>query len=489
MKKFFSTSLAVLMAILFLVSCQTEPEPSTGTQGSDTISEGTDTVGVDTMPKLDIPEGLKYDGHTYTIFTAPTYNGNFKFQVDYSPELLNSAAYERNVAVEELLGITIEVEEATAEDVYPELSAVLLAETNSPYDLVVPHCYLGVASMLSDRLLYDWNDTSVDLSMPWWNESMSSNLEICGKLYFASSDLCVTWQGVSSLLFNKETLGKLNLTKDLYQTVFDREWTLDLMGALIKQKVTNDLNGDQIMDTRDEYGLLIPYGFPTDFMYASNIKSTSSDENGRIVIDFNYNKMTDFVQKMYDLSHSDSTLLVRTYEQFEMMGEGRFFLALWDIGSYSSDLRQLQDLGLSFGLLPLPKYDEDQDGYHTICAAGIFGIPFNVEDPERAAVITNALSYFSYQKLRPAFLETTVQHKVLDSDPNAYRVLELLHEGKLFDAGFNFGYNSQMPFAPNAAYSVSVELDSADFPAYYDAHFEQWQSYYDDLCNKIVEAE
>ena len=492
MKKIFlSAFLAVMMVMLILVSCQTGTVPSDETQRSETARstepEETDGAGIDTTPGLDIPEGLRYDGYTYTVFTAATYNDNFKFQIDYSPDLVDAAAFERNAAVEELLGVTVEAKEATAEDIYAELSMALMSEAYSPYDLVVPHCYLGIASILSDGLLYDWDELSVDFSKPWWNQSMSTNLKICGKQYIVSSDLCVTWQGVNALIFNKEMLGILNLGKDLYQTVYDGEWTLDLMNSLISQNITSDINGDKFMDINDQYGLLIPFGYPIDFMYASNIKTTSSDENGRLVLDFSYTKMVDFVQKMYDLGHSDSTLLVRSRDQLEMMSGGRFFLALWDIGSYSSDLRQMQNL--RFGLLPLPKYDEDQDGYHTICAAGVFGIPFNVEDPERSAVITDAMSYYSYKKVRPAFLEKTVQHKVLDSDPDAYRVLEILHEGKLFDAGFNFGYDPQIPFAPNAAYSVIVEEDSADFPAYYAAHREQWQKHYDDLCDLIAKVE
>ena len=64
----------------------------------------------------------------------------------------------------------------------------------------------------------------------------------------------------------------------------------------------------------------------------------------------------------------------------------------------ASELRNMES---DYGILPFPKYAEDQDGYFTTSRVNmkLFGIPADVEDTEFAGLVTEALSRWSVRAL------------------------------------------------------------------------------------------
>lgn len=503
--KFLSALLAATMMILLLVACQNSTPVGSETGGNEKPSTQEETAppAPGSEPQLEIPEGTRYDGYTFTVLTCGNYNECFRLEVeDYSADLIDSAAYQRNADVEALLGVTVKAipESYPDENVYPELSAAVMSEAVCPYDLVFPHCMLGVSAIMSEGLLYDWNTLSgVDFSKPWWNQSMSEHLAIADHLYIVSSDLCVAWQGMYCFLFNKDVLEERTNLKsaDLYQAVYDGNWTLDYMTSLVKESaLTGEVNGDGLMDANDRYGLTIPPYTANRFMYGSGITTTELDENGKQVLSLFSTKTVDLCQKVYDLYHLSSTYVdsganynpgpFQECDTFRMLTEGRVLLAGYDIGSYPENIRYMDNVEL--GLLPIPKYNENQTTYYSLCAAGIFGMPKNVGDAERNAVITEALSYYSYKNVRPAYFDQTLQYKVLD-DEDSYNVLRIMHEGKLFDFGYNFGYSAGNPLLGDCFNTIINDLDGGNFTAYYDSVKDSYQAMYDDLYNAIVAAD
>ena len=306
---------------------------------------------------------------------------------------------------------------------------------------------------------------NVDFSKPWWNQSMTNSLGIGNRLYYASGDIVMAWQGMNTILFNKDYLEQVNLEKDLYDTCFDGEWTIDYMTKIIKG-IVSDVDGDGEMTKADKYGLLTDEcGF--SYVYASDIRITTPDENGWPQLSMYNEKMLGLVQKYYDLIWSGDVILdvyssvsyaTSTYR--DMILEGRCFLASLDIGSLCPYLREIEH---EFGILPIPKYDEAQEKYRVFCGAGLIGIPVNAPDTSRTGAIAEAMAYYSYQYIRPAFFDIVLENKAV-RDENSYKVIQFMHENKVFDFGFNFDSTGS---AYNMITEVVIKKKSTDFASYY----------------------
>lgn len=476
---------ALAAILLTVVACggETGPGYSTG----DTVTAGkvtTTAVTEETGPTLSLPEA-DFDGHTVTYLTVTGYNNNFRLNVDSDGDTLNDTAAERNHLVSELLNVTFETVEVDSPAT--TLKTSVMAGDNE-YDFVLPHATVGVAAMVTDKLLYDWNEIAhVDFSQPWWNSSMTESLGIGGKLFYASGDIVMTWQGMQAVLFNKTYLTGMDLSKDLYETVFDGEWTMDYMTEIIKG-IAQDLNGDGKMTEVDQYGLLDNSGSAYQYMYCCDQRVTVPDEDGWPVLTLNTERMAEIVSKYYDRIYSGETYLdgysnasypESTYRS--MLTEGRSFLTTLDIGGLYSYLREIE---FDFGILPLPKFDETQENYRVFCGAGLIGVPSNADDPARTGMIAEALAYYSYKEICPAFFDIVLENKAV-RDENSYRVIQMLHENKVFDFGFNFDETGS---GYNIIGIVTIDKKSTDFASEYAKKEKSIEKAFEKITNAVKET-
>ena len=236
------------------------------------------------------------------------------------------------------------------------------------------------------------------------------------------------------------------------------------MAQIIKGH-SKDLNGDGKMTNVDQYGLLDNKNAGYVYMYSADQRVTVPDADGWPTLTLNTERMAEIVGKYYNLIHSGETYLdiysnasypTSTYRN--TIVEGRAFLATLDVGGLYAQLREIE---FDFGLLPMPKFDEAQENYRVFCGAGLIGVPSNVPNPERTGVIAEALAYYSYREIRPAFFDIVLENKAVREE-NAYKVLQMMHENKVFDFGFNFDSNGY-----NIITDVVVNKKSTDFASAY----------------------
>ena len=387
--------LVALLALLLLL-----PLGSCGQSGTGGESPGTDAmqapVSGETAPETELRADLPdadYDGYVFTFLTQTNYNNNFRLNMELNGEVLNDAAWKRNDAVASAFNIDFAVKET--EDVAGILNASVAAG-DSGFGMVLPHATNGVANMAAAGLLANIHDLPyADYSMPWWNGRMTDALAIRGKAYYASGDIVMTWQGMLAILFNKELKDDLGIGEDLYQLAEDGGWTMDKRLELAEGGEA-DLNGDGKMDASDRYGFLGNVGTGYATQISCGVPFTKRDADGTPVLAFNTERMISVVEKYYALTHSPSTWMdgyssttYATSPYRSMLIEGRAFLTELDIGGLYAYLREIE---FNFGILPLPKLNEEQDGYRVFCGAGLMGLPSNTEDFARTGAIWEALA-------------------------------------------------------------------------------------------------
>jgi hypothetical protein len=96
----------------------------------------------------------------------------------------------------------------------------------------------------------------------------------------------------------------------------------------------------------------------------------------------------------------------------------------------------LRGMEADFGIVPYPKWDEQQENYLTTSVAyfSLFCVPTTVQNLEMTGIITEALCAESYKKVIPAFYEVALKTKHARDDESA-EMIDLIRSGLTFDFG------------------------------------------------------
>ncbi|MHB1153126.1 MAG: hypothetical protein ACYCWE_19550 [Eubacteriales bacterium] len=435
-KKIVSLILCLLMLLPVFISCADE---STG-ETTDTPGTTAETAA-ETDPR-DIPDGLPerdYIGDTFTLFCREEVKEQY-FVESENGEIVNDAIYARNLAVEERFHIKFDyaMMDGTWTNMVAFKNAIksVVQAGDDSYDLIEGNC--AISDLLGNGFFLNWNDMSfIDFSQPWWAQSSQRELNIGGSLEFIVGDYTLMlWEGLLVLYFNKQLVTDLNIDNP-YHIVKDGKWTIDKL-AEISREITQDLNGDSLFDSSDLYGLITTTGNCIDnFWISSDMPITVMDEDNFPVFNLpiQIDRALSVSEKVFNLVTGtgvyaiDEGKLADTLQPMFMADQGLFFTDFLD----SSEVYRTMET--DFGIIPYPKYDENQEKYETFSKTGYgtFAIPSVVSDGEMSAIITAALNAESYKKVVPAYYDVALKTKYSRDDESA-EMLDIIRKG--FDMDF-----------------------------------------------------
>lgn len=151
-------------------------------------------------------------------------------------------------------------------------------------------------------------------------------------------------------------------------------------------------------------------------------------------------------------------------------GQGLFWGT--NVSSITANLlSSTSDEIVSFGVLPVPKLDEEQDTYYNGINAyqsSVIGIPSsNGDNLEATAYLIELLGYYG-QGVKDAYYEKTLKLQAVEEDADA-EMLDLIFNTRLYDLGaiFNWGgnligiYSSVMRSGSNTLISSFEALETA----------------------------
>ena len=102
-------------------------------------------------------------------------------------------------------------------------------------------------------------------------------------------------------------------------------------------------------------------------------------------------------------------------------------------------VESLRAMETDFGILPFPKFDENQENYYSMATQWGYAVLFPVTaDPEFAGLITEALARESVATLTPAFFEVSLRSQHA-RDYESEDMLDIIFGNKIYDIGVLFG--------------------------------------------------
>lgn len=450
MKHFKQTALAFLLLFLVsfaLTSCG-------GTETADTPSETAGSVSSDEteiLPEeevippeecLSLPDGLDFKGSDCNFLVRQTLINSEYYVESTTGEIVDDALYERNLAVEERLNVKLKFIPYPGE--YGENPSINNAIRDSvmandgAYDLsgVLSNQLSGLAL---EGLLTNLNSLPhLDFSKTWWAKGLLDELTVYNKLYFASGDASLGFLGGMMCVFCNKNLAESFDLPDLYETAKNGEWTIDRIVELTGDAYV-DLDGDGRKSKGDRLGFTLGswnqlYGFIDSF----DLPMIERDADG-VPSKFVYGdeKVVDAVAKLVGLFKSDNAFSVDNgFDYSSIFGQGNILFCTGEF--HDTDLYRDID-NFDFGVIPMPKWNEEQTNYYTCVRATYSGfcIPVSAPNTELSAAVLEAFAYESWKDVSPIYFEKALKIKYARDNETA-QMFDLIKSSATFKFGSAF---------------------------------------------------
>lgn len=444
MKRMLASLLVLLMLLSMLAGCSDTdvPPPTTTEAAPDTTAAPESTA---TPTRLDELGEKNWDGRIYTILDANTYpemHVNIP-GAELTGDIVNDALFNRERRVEERYGVELRYDQRKVEPGITALRNGVLTNDTS-YNLCISLLLGGgLANLAIDGTLMNLTDIPyLSLDQTWWSPLIYENMQLGGKMYFTTGDIAPTaYQTPACLFVNTKLMADHNITTDLFALVREGKWTLDALATLTRD-LSRDVNLDGVMDCDNDF---FGYVHPTlDALTATMMVTTaglklstlSADKN-TISVELDNEHAVDVINKIRALITPDIKIEYFTDPIVKCYANDR---ALTMYHATESAANQLRAMVSNYLLLPMPKFDENQENYHSTVstwAHAFVGVPKNA-DPEFTGFITEALAYDSHINIRPLAFDLTYKIKAVD-DPESAEMLDLIFDTMYID--FNCIYD------------------------------------------------
>lgn len=485
---------AVLALSPLVVSCGTKGDTDETTTAAVTDSQTTTADGTTLDPddRANTPDALPamdFGGADFTVLCRD-YLADEIDVTEINSEIVNDAVFNRNRKIDDKYNVNIKTVAVPGDwhnkDAFMSMFSKSVTAGDGAYDLVAGYeAYFMQA--VAQGLLTDLNNAKYfDFAKPWWSKDVLNELTVNDKLYVTTGDLALSlWENTYVVFFNKQMVKDYGI-ENPYQLVDDGKWTLAKLDEICKG-VTKDLDGDGTFTRADLFGYATETGNLVDVMQAAFDMPITVKEGDAYKLNLGSPKMVDIVERLYSFLYENPGVYAQpesvAFPQNPMnqeFSEDRVMF-LPDCLGNSEFLRAMET---DYGIIPLPKFDEQQKQYQSWSQNGfsIFGIPVDCKDVDMAAFITEALCAESYRTVIPAYYDITLKTKFARDEESA-RMMDLVREGLQFN--FGFMYSTSLKSAPGAVLRFMMTDKTKDIVSYYSSKADQMQTEVDQLVEQL----
>ena len=472
-----------LLTLFFIFACGTPDEPteqaSPVNTGGEDIDEPAEAAN-DRFTRVDpeLPE-MDFKGHNFNI--VHWYVGVWGFDdcddivvEELTGEVFSDAVFNRNKAVEDKYNVNINLIRMDINDITTNVGKMIRAGDDS-YDLVYQRLHEAM-NLLMNGSFSNLNEIDyIDFNKPWWDKRSVDDFSLGGKVYMAASDISTKSQeAIGCILFNKK-LAQDYALDNLYDIVARGEWTLDYVVEICKNKA-RDLNGDGILNETD----FIPFAgedlLTTVLFNGAGSRFAEKDEHDMPVCNFMNERNLSICQKILDFMYNSEIYINNPSKDMFKEGQSIFRMA------QMLSVRKFREMETDFGILPSPKYDDNQTEYYSclsIHQAGLVSVPTTATDFDRTGIILEALSAESRYTVQPAYYDISLKGKFVRDEESA-DMLDILFDTRIYDLG-SVGHFGQF----ETEWLRIVSNNNRDIVSLYEKSEKRIQSDIDKLIKAI----
>ena len=471
-------SLIILSAILAssVVSCgdassQSDPDTSTPDITDTTAVSGDDSRGLpdDGLPDTDL-KGYEFrilSNYLSAVPSTPLYAPD-----EATGDVVSDAIFDRNRRIEERFNckITEQSDGTGAWRDHTQYIQTAVMSGEDEFDITMNHTLGGPNISLDGCFMNLYDLDHLNFSKPWWSEQMINELTLEGQLYLVGDAIGLdALKSAYVLYLNKQKFDDYDMALP-YQDVIDGKWTLDSLISTTKD-VYEDLNGDAARDAGDFYGY-VSIASNDGWLVACDVPVLEKDPAETLKIVVNGEKVASLVEKLYNfyfetkgsfiISGNDPvTGVYETQWQANLFAEGHALAALSMVSDAATTFRSSD---VEYGIVPLPKWDENQESYRTFCGGNLIGVPITVTEPEKTGLILEALAAETYKTVVPAYFGTALKEK-FTYDSESGQMLDIIND--TLTVSFAYVYDNWQGFGHMLGAIFSGNSPKKDYASFY----------------------
>ena len=458
MKRRISVILLCALLLSVFSSCAKSPDegnkPSGESPASLTAETPTAEEGDADQPKYAYYDGHDFGGKDFHFINAPAaYWDMFTSMTadEITGEVINDEIFERNARISDKLNCSLSEEGFTISsgDYWDELSPLMQAGDDKYDILCLPYRYTAT-SVTGGYILNLDELKNLHLDENYWNQTILDATSLNHRHYIASSAAhFMSVDGMWCLYFNETLMTNLQLTYP-YDLVREGKWTLDRLKEYIQAGM--NLNGDAVFappyEGRAQWNAngASVYGFTSytsvfqKLLYGMEAHMIDKDDEDKMVFAASSEHFINCATKLAEIFSVAGQYLDANEDDgfsynLNIFPSGR---ALF-MGGELKDAQVFRDMDNEFGVLPLPKWDENQDQYFTTLDYQMmtFAIPYTQKAPEDAALLLDALSFETHTTILDLFLGNRIEQKGL-RNADSIEMLHIIYDGLGIDLGEAF---------------------------------------------------
>lgn len=479
-------SFLLLFSVLF-TACSEEEETSVSDDTGGNVSAESEAL-VPTLGEAD------YSGHVLHVLAA-TEHLPFEEEAfgatERTSEPVNDACVDRNDLIAQSYGFRIETE--FIEPFNPFLSRVRrdIMSGTATYDIAATglQSMAILASEGSFLDLYDLEGSHLDLTAPWWDSAANADMTLMGKLFFTTGDITLfDNENTRCMYYNKDIITENNLEAPT-QLVLDNAWTVDKMYEMAQAAASEKDDGLMTVTGPDVWGL-VGVAFDTyTLIMGCDAPQIKMNEKGLPELAMLDGKNVSAFEKVHSIMNDRSCVAWR--EQYYAWdapdaenvvnnfykGQALFLMGL--VNTVNSD--DLRNAEIRYGILPMPKFDAEQENYATTCDPyrfQVIGIMKSCPDTDFTTFAMETLAYLNYKMVTPEYYDRTLKYKRFLDDDDSPEMLDILFSNRIVDISVAFNWDDCIQYYNQLVYTATPQLSS---------FVEQHENAFNTAMNKTIE--
>lgn len=442
--RLLSGLLALMMILTLCISCaETGSENETSSEIASTTPQNVESTAAVEETTLYEPDDLDEKYELNEVITMYIWSDHRmrEFYAEDSGDNIDSAIYNRNLRVEDRLGIIIEfVEEKGSLDFYKDWNKKAendflsdnLYDIYSGYSRAVP--LLAISGMTANLLEYE----DFNLDKPWWPDALNTECTIKNKLFFCSGDIATSllWY-MDAVFYNKEIYDTYYLGQPSPMDMVEaNDWTFEKLFSLTKDIFVPSADG---ADVNASYGISV---YETDidaFQIAAGITSLEKTEEGGLRISEAWmsqrcadacEAVGDFLNTQGAFHGDDKETRSVFFNEQSMFHVDRVLIVA---GQDNTDIGKVE---FDYGIVPVPKYEASQENYKTNIgnSFSVYAVNANSKKADAAVLTLEAMGSENYRSVTPAVFEVAMKQRYA-SDAQSAVMFDILRSTVSFDIG------------------------------------------------------
>lgn len=435
--RFLSLLFAFLM-LLPIVACTSKQKPDKTTDTTATRSP--DATADENGFLLDSLPELNYNNETVIVYHWNPINPEFNVGEEET-DSVSAAVFIRNSKVEDRLKVMFDfrpIEEGS--DSYKFTAKIdTLYLSGDPFDIIAAYSRATPMCASKGYCLNLNNLEYIDFTKPWWPDSLIDETQIGGKLYYASGDISTNLlYNMTALFYNKKLLESYQLGSPVDKVKND-EWDFETFRLMLKD-IGQDKNDNRKKDTEDFFGLCALDYYMEDIFESCGLRyyeaaSEEEEQLFKLSTSFYGNRSIDLSTDLVRWNDTDDVFFS---SNADVANPGKIFTSEHSLFLLSSCnvTSELKDVSWSYGIVPWPKYDDEQDDFSTATRYPftMYGVYSLCANQNRAGAVLECMASEAYRRISPVVFEITMKLRYSDTSEES-EMFDLLRATVIFENG------------------------------------------------------